>query len=150
MKKTKEVKPKEKFVVPENFPQALAQTVFIYENSNINTTLASGLIIPAFNSGKQGESTHGRGVLYAVGPDVKQTVIDPITKKVRKIRPGDWVIFNHYADKSIVHEGKMYLIMSEYEVYAFLPLPKEQVILMKNIPSRKRAVVAIKEQTNLI
>lgn len=132
------------FEIPEGFPQAFGNTVIIYPGkieSEMEKT-ETGILLPDYTTGAQGEAIAGFGWVMGVGPDVTKTVIDK-DGNVRNIQPGDYVQFNHYADKGVKFKARFYLVMHEIELYVYFP---DKVIPgFVATPDRRRAAVELKK-----
>lgn len=118
-----------KLNLPEGFPQPLQKGVFILEHTEDEVT-RSGIIIPETNRDKTAV-----GIIVAVGPEVTVTVMDK--EKIRKLAPGDRVMYNYFADRYIKHDSVDYLTMHETDVLAYFP-SKATSVMMKNKMKLKR------------
>lgn len=93
-------------VIDEEFPVARNRGVLLKREhrSEEQVFATSGIIIPATSNANK-----FIGRIYAVGPEVKD------------LHPGMRVIYNSYADQTILYKGQEYVTMSDLDVFFIVP-----------------------------
>ncbi len=141
MKKEEDKKEKPLIDLPDGFPQALGETVIVYQGvfDNEMVKTESGIYLPEVGTGAQGEAAKGFGWIMGVGPDVNKTVWDTHTKEKRVVGPGDYIQFNHYADSGVMYMGRFYLVFHQVEIRTYFP--EKAVPMSQKSPDRRRGAV---------
>ena len=103
--------PPKGFKVPDGFPIPRNNGVVIKKRDRSEYLRKSGVILMETEK----SIIPNEGTIYAVGP------------KVTDLKPGMRVIFNFYANCTIVHDEIIYLTMDQLEVYCALPNEEDTV-----------------------
>ena len=76
----------------------------IVQRKTAESETAGGIIIPGADEKKLNE-----GVIVAVGPDCKEYM-----------KNGEYVIFDAFAGKEVVHEGQDFAVLEEDDIVVFV------------------------------
>lgn len=110
------------FKVPENFLIARGKTVYIKKLNRAESALKSGIYVPTTSRDVVPE-----GRIYGVGPDVTD------------LKPGMRVLYNYYANMTILHEGIEYYMLSEIDVFGILPAEEDLAMVSQlKVEERKQ------------
>lgn len=96
--------PPKGFIVPDDFPLMRKKSVLVKKEDRSQSALKSGIIIP-----ENHQTNKFVGRIYAVGPEA---AVD--------LKPGMRVVFNAYANQTMMVDSIEYLFMSEIDIFAIL------------------------------
>lgn len=114
--------PPKGFVVPDDFPIMRKKSVLIKKEDRSEAALKSGIIIP-----ENHQTNKYIGRIYAVGPEA---AVD--------LKPGMRVVFNAYANQTMMVDSIEYLFMSEIDVFGILPEDVQMFEETRTIEGRKQ------------
>lgn len=106
----------------KTFPIPGGNSILLLKDTDEKKT-KSGIILTDVSADiNKGVEHKFTGIVVAVGHDCKRMFYDPLDRLVgRTLVVGDRVIYNSYANMTIIHEGVSYLIMGDIDAYCLLP-----------------------------